>query len=101
VASAGLPRRRGGGLDGRVRVRAGGALALLREALKLPSRERAQVAEELLASLDDEPIADATELEKAWGAEIERRARRVLAGESPGVPWETIRREVEGRLAKQ
>ncbi len=74
--------------------------ALLQEALKLPRRERADVAAELLASLDDELTDDPQELEKAWAAEIERRARRVLAGESTGAPWDEVKRRVERRLAR-
>jgi len=74
--------------------------ALLQEALKLPPTERADVAAALLASLDEEPADNLEEVEKAWAAEIERRARRVLAGESAGVPWEQVRRRIEGRLAK-
>lgn len=74
--------------------------APLQEALKLPRRERADVAAELLASLDDELSDDPQELEKAWASEIERRARRVLAGESEGTPWDEIKRRVERRLAK-
>ena len=73
---------------------------LLQEALKLPHTERADVAAELLASLDEEPADNLEEVEKAWGAEIERRARRVLAGESAGVPWEQVRQGIEERLAK-
>lgn len=74
--------------------------ALLQEALKLPRRERADVAAELLASLDDELTDDPQELEKVWAAEIERRARRALAGESAGVPWREVKRRAERRLAK-
>jgi putative addiction module component (TIGR02574 family) len=74
--------------------------ALLQEALKLPHTERADVAAELLASLDEEPADSLEEVEKAWAAEIERRARRVLAGESEGVPWEQVKRRIERRLAK-
>jgi putative addiction module component (TIGR02574 family) len=74
--------------------------ALLQEVLKLPQRDRADVAAELLASLDDEPAEDPEEVERAWAAEIERRARRVLAGESGGVPWEEVKHRLEGRLAK-
>ena len=74
--------------------------ALLQEALKLSRRERADVAAELLASLDDELTESPQELEKAWAAEIERRARRVLAGESKGVPWDEVKERVERRLAK-
>jgi len=43
------------------------------EALKLDLPGRAEVAAELLASLDGAPDADA---EAAWTAEIERRAAR-------------------------
>ena len=60
------------------------AETLLLEALKLPPEERAEVAAELLASLDDVPVAEADEVEMAWGAEIERRARRVVAGGALG-----------------
>ena len=74
--------------------------ALLQEALKLPHTERADVAAELLASLDEAPAENLEEVERAWAAEIERRARRVLAGESAGVPWEQVKERIEGRLAK-
>lgn len=74
--------------------------ALLQEALKLPHTERADVAAELLASLDEEPADSLEEVEKAWAAEIERRARRVRAGESEGVPWDEVKQRIEGRLAK-
>ena len=75
--------------------------ALLAEALKLPHGERADVAAELLASLDEETAADPVEVERAWAVEIERRARRALAGESAGTPWEEARERIEERLAKQ
>lgn len=74
--------------------------ALLQEALKLPHSERADVAAELLASLEGQPADDPSEVEEAWAAEIERRARRVLAGESPGTPWEDVKQRLEGRLAR-
>ena len=73
---------------------------LLREALALPAEERADVAAELLASLDDADV-DTADIEAAWAAEIEKRARRVLAGESQGVPWEDVRRRAEAELRKQ
>jgi putative addiction module component (TIGR02574 family) len=68
--------------------------ALLQEVLKLPVEERADVAAELLASLESLPATEADAIEQDWGAEIERRARRVLAGESLGVPWEEVKRNV-------
>jgi putative addiction module component (TIGR02574 family) len=71
---------------------------LLREALTLPLDERADVAAELLASLDDAAAEHPADVEAAWAAEIERRARRVLAGETTGVPWEDVRRRAEADL---
>jgi len=60
------------------------ARTLLREALTLARDERADVAAELLASLDEEPTEDPAVVEAVWAKEIERRARRVLSGESSG-----------------
>lgn len=74
--------------------------ALLQEALKLPHTERADVAAELLASLEEEPADNLEEVERAWAIEIERRARRVLAGESAGASWGQVRQRIEGRLGK-
>ena len=74
---------------------------LLREALALPVDERADVAAQLLASLDDAAVEDPAEVEAAWAAEIERRARRVLAGESAGVPWQDVRSRAEEELRRR
>jgi len=67
---------------------------LLREALTLSPDERADVAAELLASLDDEATEDPAAVRAAWAAEIERRAQRVLSGESAGEPWEDVRNRI-------
>ena len=74
--------------------------ALLREALTWPADERADVAAELLASLDEADRDPAT-VEAEWAAEIQKRARRVLAGESEGIPWEDVRRRAEADLRQQ
>ena len=76
------------------------AQGLLREALTLPVDERATVAAELLASLDDDAVEDPAEVEAAWAAEIEKRARRVVAGESQGIPWTDVRARAEAALRK-
>ncbi len=57
---------------------------LLSVALGLSVRERAEIADELIASMDGEPDAD---VEAAWAAEIERRARRALSGQTKGEDW--------------
>ena len=74
------------------------ARTLLREALTLPPDERADVAAELLASLDDS-MEDPVIVQAAWAKEIERRGRRALAGESAGESWEDVRDRVARRLA--
>jgi putative addiction module component (TIGR02574 family) len=73
---------------------------LLREALSLPVDERADVAAHLLASLDEGDVAT-EDIEAAWAVEIERRARRVLSGQSEGIPREDVRRRAEAELRKQ
>ena len=77
------------------------AQELLREALTLPVDERADVAAELLASLDESGTEDPAEVEAAWAAEIERRARRVMAGESRGISWDEVRSRAEAELRKR
>jgi len=75
------------------------ARTLLTEALELAVDDRAELAAELLASLD-EPTSDSQEeVDRLWAAEIERRSNRVLTGESPGEPWDEARRRIESDLA--
>jgi len=61
---------------------------LLRDALRLGLADRAELAAELLASLDGAPEADVA---AAWANEIESRAARARSGEDPGSPWAEIR----------
>ena len=77
------------------------AQELLRDAMALPVKERADLAAELLASLDDAASEDPAEVEAAWAAEIERRARLVMAGETAGIPWEDVRRRAEAELRRR
>jgi putative addiction module component (TIGR02574 family) len=59
-------------------------------ALALSPEQRAELAAELLASLDGEPDQ---EVEAAWAAEIESRVRRVRDEGTRGRDWETVRAE--------
>ena len=79
----------------------GRAHALLQEVVALPVKERADVAAQLLASLDEAAEKEPTEVEAAWAEEIERRARRVLSGASAGIPWEDVRRRAEAELRRR
>ena len=68
---------------------------ILREALALPDEERADLAAQLIASLDSPEVEDPATIGTVWAAELERRARRVLSGEPPAADWDTVR----GRVA--
>jgi putative addiction module component (TIGR02574 family) len=71
---------------------------LLEDALKLDASERAELASELLASLDAEADEDA---EAAWAAEIQERAARARSGEDPGKPWPEVRDRLERDLKRR
>jgi putative addiction module component (TIGR02574 family) len=68
------------------------AAALLVDALRLSPEVRAELAAELLASLDGpaDPGAEA-----AWAAEIERRVDAIEAGTITLEPWEDVKRRIE------
>jgi putative addiction module component (TIGR02574 family) len=72
---------------------------LLAEALRLPRPQRAQVAEELLSSLEESD----DEVAAAWATELERRSREVAEGRVQTADWDTVRtavlKELEQRRA--
>jgi hypothetical protein len=83
---------------GSVSVMATRAEDLRREALALSDVERADLAAELLVSLEAPAEQDASVTESEWAEEIERRARRVLAGDVDTQPWSTVRQRVADTL---
>ena len=68
------------------------AQALLADALQLDVKTRADLAAELLASLDGPADADA---ERAWAAEIERRTTGLEAGTEQVESWDDTKRRIE------
>ena len=68
------------------------AEALLADALRLDLKTRADLAAELLASLDGPADPDA---EQAWAAEIERRAAALEAGTEQVESWDDTKRRIE------
>ena len=72
-----------------------GAQAVLTDALRLDSSARAELAAELLASLDGpaDPGAEA-----AWNDEIDRRIEAIEAGSIRLEPWEQVKRRIEKDL---
>ena len=69
---------------------------LRREALS--DVERADLAAELLVSLESVPDEDPSVVRSLWGAEIEGRARRVLAGDAEGQDWNLVRQRLADTL---
>lgn len=66
------------------------AAAVLADALD--EHARAELAAELLASLDGPADPDA---EAQWAAEIERRVAAIEAGTAVLEPWDEVRRRIE------
>ena len=64
---------------------------LLEEALKLTANERAEVAEQLIASLDEGPDTD---VEQAWQKEVQRRIGQIERGEVKTIPWEEVQKRL-------
>lgn len=62
---------------------------LLANALTLSESERAEIAAQLIASLDQSVDAEAQE---AWDAEIARRIEELDSGKVETVPWSEVRR---------
>jgi hypothetical protein len=70
--------------------------ALIREqALALSEKERAELARDLIRSLDGEPKPDATQ---KWAEVVERRARQVLDGTAELVDGKTALDRARARL---
>ena len=70
------------------------AQILLREALSLSEEERADLIAELLVSLERPVEGDELAVDGAWAEALERRSRRVLAGETSGEDWPVVRERV-------
>jgi hypothetical protein len=71
---------------------------ILRDALALRDEDRADLAAQLLASLDPPAVEDPATIGAVWALELERRAARVLSGEVATVDWATVRNHVADRL---
>ena len=68
-----------------------------REALSLPTLERALLADALLVSLDDEVVRD---IEAAWTQEAETRLEAYHRGETKAIDGPLVLREMRNRYAK-
>jgi putative addiction module component (TIGR02574 family) len=65
------------------------------QALKLPRRQRARLAQRLISSLDQAADADA---ERLWLAEAERRLAELKSGKVAAIPAEKVIRKTRSAL---
>ena len=68
------------------------ARAVLADALRLGPDERAELAAEVLASLDGPSDADA---ETAWEEEVRRRIEAIDSGTMELEPWKAVKHRIE------
>lgn len=73
------------------------ARLIFADALRLEPEARAELASELLASLDGPSDADA---EAAWDAEITRRIEAIESGTIQLEPWTDVKRRIEKTLGR-
>jgi len=76
-----------------------GAEDLWREALALPEVQRANLAADLLVSLDGPLADDPTAVRATWAEEIARGARRPIVGDVD-TKWSTVRQSLADELAR-
>jgi putative addiction module component (TIGR02574 family) len=70
---------------------------IVHEALALPAEKRAQLADQLLASLDS---PEQGQLDQAWEEEIERRIDAYEAGQEKSRPIDEVIREIRQRIGR-
>jgi putative addiction module component (TIGR02574 family) len=73
---------------------------VLKDALELTERERAELAARLIASLESAAVEDPDEVRTAWAAEIERRCAELDAGVARATDWDETRRRVEAAIRR-
>ena len=71
------------------------AASITNEALSLPVKQRAELAAQLLSSLDE---LSESEIEPLWFEEVARRAAQMDQGLSKRIPSDEVRREANALL---
>jgi len=70
---------------------------IVKSALELPERERAQVVREILESFDREASAD---VERAWAQEVAQRIRDLTEGRANTVPASEALDQARSRIKR-
>ncbi|MEX0845551.1 MAG: addiction module protein [Balneolaceae bacterium] len=64
-------------------------------ALKLPEKERAELAQMLIESLT---VESKYETEEAWAKELKRRIEEYESGEGSSTPWSEVKKNAKAML---
>ena len=76
----------------------GAALKEIEEqALRLPLKERGELAHRLIVSLDGEQEESPEAIAKAWGEEIARRVAEIDAGTATLIPQEQVFEKLDAK----
>ena len=71
------------------------------QALRLPLKERSELAHRLLVSLDGESEESPEAIAKAWDEEISRRVADMDAGLTKWIPADEVFKEIDAIIAGQ
>lgn len=71
------------------------------QALRLPPKERSELAHRLLVSLDGDPEDSPEAIARAWDEEIARRAADMDAGRTKWIPADEVFKEIDAIIAEQ
>lgn len=72
---------------------------LLSDVLRLPPEQRAEVALELLLSLEEED--EEQDVAAAWDEELSERAQQVLNGTAKTLPWSEVEARINAQLRQR
>ena len=70
---------------------------VLTNAMQLPEKDRAEIAHQLLLSLEPEAFGD-DEIASAWQQEIEARMEKVVSGKYQAHDWREALKEIRQNL---
>ena len=72
--------------------------AILDAAMRLTVSERSALANQLLLSLDDEPVTESEldAMDALWAPELRHRIAELDSGQAKSIPWE----DVDARIRK-
>ncbi len=71
------------------------AKEIVNAAIKLAERDRLQIVEELLASLEPD---NGDDVNAAWAAEVEQRSQEIKQGIVRHIPWAVVKAQARKRV---